>query len=268
MLDTTGVRRAFSAYLDRLTESLEARPEVIGLVLAGSTADRSRVDEWSDHDFLVVVSSLEAAEAMRADVSWLPDHGDLVIAVREGEHGFKCVYRDGHVLEFAVFGPDELSVAYANAFEVPLDRGGVYATMKDVAAKPKPGSETTPLQHAQLFLSLVLIGVGRARRGETLTAGQFIRSHALAHLLALHRKVVPGANDPRLDDLDVFRRLEQVHPDLAAVIERALERDPETAARGLLYVAEASAIARSSEWPVEAVATVKARLGWSDGSAH
>ena len=264
MLDISGVRRAFSAYLDRLIDSLESRPEVTGLVLAGSTADRSRVDEWSDHDFLVVCSSHHDAEAMRTDLRWLPDHHDLVIAARETAHGLKCVYRDGHVLEFAVFGPGELSLAHANAFEVPLDRGGVYATMKDVAAKPKPGSERSPLEHAQLFLALVLIGVGRARRGETLTAGQFIRTHALAHLLALHRRVVPGGNDPRLDDLDVFRRVEQVHPDLAAVIERALERDPETAARGLLYVAEATAIARWADWPAEAAAVVKQRLGWEE----
>lgn len=264
MLDTTGVRRAFSAYLDRLIAALESRPEVVGLVLAGSTADRSRVDEWSDHDFLVVCSSLAAAEAMRADVSWLPDHADLVIAVRDTAHGLKGVYRDGHVLEFAVFGPDELALAHANAFEVPLDRGGIYATMRDVAARPKPGSETTPLQHAQLFLTLVLIGVGRARRGETLTAGQFVRTHALAHLLALHRKIVPGADDARLDDLDAFRRVEQVHPEFAAIIERALERDPETAARGLMYVAEASAIGRWSGWPTEAAAVVARRLGWHE----
>lgn len=264
MLDVTGVRRAFSAYLDRLIDALESRPEVTGLVLAGSTADRSRVDEWSDHDFLVVCDSFHAAEAMRADVSWLPDHRDLVIVVRDTAHGVKGVYRDGHVLEFAVFGPDELKLAHANAFEVPLDRGGIYAMMRDVAARPKPGTELSPLQHAQLFLTLVLIGVGRARRGETLTAGQFIRTHALAHLLALHRRVVPGASDPRLDDLDVYRRVEQVHPDLAAVIERALERDPETAARGLLYVAEATAIARWPEWPAEAAAVVKRRLGWED----
>ncbi len=267
MLDASGIRRAFSAYLDRLIASLESRPEVTGLVLAGSTADRSRVDEWSDHDFLVVCDSLHAAEAMRADVSWLPEPDELVIVVRDTAHGVKGVYRDGHVLEFAVFGPDELRLAHANAFEVPLDRGGIYATMREVAARPKPGTELSPLQHAQLFLTLVLIGVGRARRGETLTAGQFIRTHALAHLLALHRRVVPGANDPRLDDLDVYRRLEQVHPELAALIERALERDPETAARGLLYVAEASGIARWSEWPVEAAATVRQRLGWSDDAA-
>jgi hypothetical protein len=264
MLDSTGVRRAFSAYLDRLIISLDGRPDVVGLVLTGSTADRSRVDEWSDHDFFVVCSSRDAAEAMRQNLDWLPDIDSLIMSVRETEHGLKGLYRDGRVLEFAVFGPDELRLAHANAFEVPLDRGGIYQAMRQVAARPKPGSDTTPLQHAQLFLALLLIGVGRARRGELLTAGQFIRTHALTHLLALHRRLGPTPSDPRLDDLDLFRRLEQVHPDLADVIERALERDPETAARGLLYVAEATAIARWNEWPADAAQVVKERLGWAE----
>jgi hypothetical protein len=266
MLDISGVRRAFSAYLDRLIESLQNRPEVLGLVLAGSTADRSRVDEWSDHDFLVVCSSLPNAEAMRSDLSWVPDAHDLVMRTRETQHGLRCMYRDGRLLEFAVFGPEELGLAHANDFEVPLDRGGVYATMREAAARTKPSAEQSPLQHAELFLTDLLVGVGRARRGETLSAGQTIRTHALNHLLAVHRRVVPGANNSRLDDLDLHRRFEAVHPDLAAVIERALERDPETAARGLLYVAEATAIARWNEWPAEAAAVVKRRLGWVDSA--
>ena len=39
----------------------------------------------------------------------------------------------------------------------------------------------------ELFLALILIGTGRHRRGETLIAGQFIRSYALRNLLGLIR---------------------------------------------------------------------------------
>lgn len=262
MLDVSDTRRAFSAYLDRLIDGLTARPDVTGLVLAGSTADRARVDEWSDHDFLVTTVSEQAAETMRTNLAWLPDAETLVIAVREGAHGLKCVYENGAMLEFAVFAPGELLLAHANDFEVALDRGGIGAAMREVAAKPKPLGSTSPEAHAQLFLAHLLIGVGRARRGELLSAGQSVRSHALGSLLALHRMVVVGGADARLDDLDAYRRLETVHPDFAALLERALERDPERAARSLLYLAVTSGVTGWRGWPIAAERAVRERLGW------
>src|SRR5680860_577751 len=38
----------FDDYSERLVSSVRIRPEVVGLVLVGSGADRSRIDEWSD----------------------------------------------------------------------------------------------------------------------------------------------------------------------------------------------------------------------------
>ena len=45
------VRTRFLSYLDELAAVARARADVVGLVAFGSTADRGRVDEWSDHDF-------------------------------------------------------------------------------------------------------------------------------------------------------------------------------------------------------------------------
>ena len=41
----------FLNYSDRLAESAQENADVLGLVLVGSAADTSRVDEWSDHIF-------------------------------------------------------------------------------------------------------------------------------------------------------------------------------------------------------------------------
>jgi len=268
------VRERFEAYLTRLTASLEARSEVIGLVLCGSTADRDRVDKWSDHDFLVVTASLEIAQNMRDDLSWLPDAERIVLAPHEGVHGLKVVYDDGRVLEFAVFGPDELGLAIANSYEVAIDRADLAATMRDAAARPRPGAEFTLRDRAELFLSLLLIGVGRHRRGETLTAGQFVRSHALAHVLALHRVAHASPSptshgiDPRLDDLDPYRRVERVHPVFGAAVAAAIEADPETAARRLLELAHAEGLADAAHWPHDGEAAVRRRLGWSPAPAQ
>ena len=44
----------FDDYLSELVAACEQNPFITGLVLMGSTADRARVDEWSDHDFAVI----------------------------------------------------------------------------------------------------------------------------------------------------------------------------------------------------------------------
>ena len=69
----------FADYSSRLIQSAESDSSVLGLVLVGSTAETLRVDEWSDHDFFLVVA-------------------------------------DGHVLEFAVFEVEELPLAGINSF--------------------------------------------------------------------------------------------------------------------------------------------------------
>lgn len=270
MTTASAYRATFDTYLARLVAGLDARSDVTGLVLAGSTADRDRVDEWSDHDFLVVADSEANAERLRRELDWLPDAERIVLRPREGVHGLKVVYDDGHVLEFAVFAPGELSLAIANAYEVAIDRGGIAETMMDAARKPRPGHEATVRDRAELFLALLLIGVGRHRRGEVLTAGQFVRSHALAHLIALHRAV--SAERPeqtaRLDDLDGYRRLELVHPQFAAAVAAAIETDPESAARALLVLAETGPVGADARWPREGASTVRTRLGWNAASAH
>ena len=127
----------FLHYEDQLTANLAARDDVIGLVFVGSAADHSRFDEWSDHDFFVVTKSGHA-EALRQDLSWLPNLDDVVISPRETAHGLKVVYRDGHVLEFAVFDDKELEAAGANAYNVTLDRSNITERMAAIAERSKP----------------------------------------------------------------------------------------------------------------------------------
>ena len=69
---------AYMTYIERLTASAESRPDVLGLVLLGSAADRSRQDEWSDHDFYWVTTD-ESAEGYRQHLAWLPDHEQIVL---------------------------------------------------------------------------------------------------------------------------------------------------------------------------------------------
>jgi hypothetical protein len=252
---------AFELFSARLRENLATRPDVLGLVLMGSTAARHRVDEWSDHDFAVVAVDGEV-EAVRSDLCWLPDAGDVALSVREDHDGHKVVYDDGHVLEFGVTTIDGLRHWHANAYDVVLDGGGVTQAFDRVAARDKPGASATAGRELGLFVTLLLIGTGRCRRGEVLVAGQLIRTYAVAHLITAWRLLRPAEGADRLDDLDPFRRFEQVYPGPGAAIAAALERDVEAAARRLLDLAEEE-FGRERHFPARAATAVRRRLEWS-----
>lgn len=239
---------AYTQFIADLKASLEARDDVIGLVLVGSTAERSRQDEWSDHDFFVIAEDA-AAEPLRRDLNWLPDHSSIAIAARETAHGLKVVYESGHVLEFAVFTLGELTQAGANAFEVAIDRGGIAPIMAVLAARPRAARDDET--NLGLLVALLLIGVGRARRGELLVAGNLIRTYAVERMLTVLAHRSP---DARLDDLDPFRRIELVFPSLG--LAEALAQSPENAARSVLAIAERELGA------IPGADALRHRLGW------
>ena len=62
----------YRALSQALEERLRARPEVLGLIFLGSTAEKGRTpDDASDHDFFVVAEGREA-ERLRTELSWVP----------------------------------------------------------------------------------------------------------------------------------------------------------------------------------------------------
>lgn len=132
-----GVRTRFEQYLQAVIDRLRLDPRVIGLVAMGSTAERHRVDEWSDHD-LAIVTLPGHQEALRRDRSWLPDAEHLVLDVIEWHGGGKLVFDDGRVVEFGVATPDELAAWSVHHHDVLLDRGGVAdAVALAVARSPR-----------------------------------------------------------------------------------------------------------------------------------
>lgn len=260
------VLREFDAYLDELVQACREHPSITALVVMGSTADRSRVDEWSDHDFAVVCMN-GAQEELRKDLSWLPRASELVLAVREDHDGFKAVYGDGAVIEFAVVDHHGLSTFYANRWEVLYDTGGATEVMDAVAGKVVPSDRAQPQRDLGVFLAAILIGVGRARRGELLSASGTIRGFALDHLLQVFHECAAAELKPELDNLDPRRRFELVFPELAEEIDRSLAMNVEACARRLLDIAQralgkGALDSGAALLPEEAADIIRARLGW------
>ena len=232
---------SYQRFTDALTGSLRGRDGVLGLVAVGSMA--SGPDEFSDHDFLVIALPA-ATEGLRADLSWLPDHERLVLAYRETAHGVKAVYDSGHLVEFAVFSPDEIALARLNRTRVLFDSSPARDLTDRVAAV---GAGTPGLVAAEAesdewlvgqLLTALLVGVQRHRRGERMSGLDFVHHFALRHLLVLLARHVPSAHPEVRDDLNPFRRVEQAWPDVEARIAAAFTTgDLEETARRLLDVA-------------------------------
>lgn len=241
-----------------LAERLARDPRVVGLVALGSmSGEGTPPDEFSDHDFFVVTET-GVQEHFRNDLSWLPGAEASVLVHRETEHGLKVVLPDGHLLEFAVFDRGELLVARANRYRVLLDRGGISERMAEVAAKPAPVPEDRWL--CGQLLGNLLVGGGRAARGELLSARLFVAGHAAGHLLRLLARHVPPEAEAAIDDLDPFRRFERAHPRLGARLNAALALPPLGAALALLDLAGSELEERVPEWPGGAAAVVRERL--------
>ncbi|HSK75214.1 MAG TPA: hypothetical protein VLQ45_02055, partial [Thermoanaerobaculia bacterium] len=183
----------YERFTKRLEESLAADERVLGLVALGSMAAQdTKPDRWSDHDFFVVVRAGEQ-ESFRTGLSWLPDATDLVLSYRETAHGLKALFRSGHLLEFAVFDPEELHLAKVNRYRVLFDRGGIAEAMaqirrETVASISAPGMGDR--ERFGQFRANLLVAGARAARGEHLSARQFV-GYALQHLAVLIARHVP-----------------------------------------------------------------------------
>lgn len=228
----------------RFSEAVRSRlagdADILGLVGLGSTSGLPPgPDAFSDHD-LFLVTRPGAQERYRRDLDWLPGSaGAVVLTFRETAHGVKALLGSGHLIEFAVFDPEELALARVNRYAVLLDKADVVARL----ARVREATVSTSADHrpdeawlvGQLLTALVA-GAGRAARGEHLSGHQLVRVAALGHLVTLLRANLPAGSAAVLDDLDLFRRLEQALPDAARELDEALRLPVVGAARRLLAI--------------------------------
>jgi hypothetical protein len=252
---------AFDAYTARLEAVARGDDRVLGLVLLGSGADPSRIDEWSDHDFALIVSP-EAVAAFRGSVGWIPDAPDLAVLGREWHDGFKGIFDDGRVIEFAVTDLASLRTFPMAVARVVFDRTGDVSTAVDAAIGSTSTRGTSgPAGLAAAMLTEILVGVGRLRRGERLSGADVIRSGAALSFVDLWLAVRrPGDRHP--DPFNGWRRIESVDAAVTAGLEQLLAQDAESAARGILELAETEIAAGWADWPSRGAEAVRRRLGW------
>lgn len=251
----------YQRFTEELCQRLEADERVVGLVALGSMAGRDYApDAFSDHDFFVVTRPGEQ-EHFRRETGWIPEAGRLVLWMRETAHGVKALFESGHLLEFAVFSPEELYLARVNRYRVLLDRGSVEETLAAVARHTaQQGSPDDGWLLGQ-FLTQLLIGAGRYARGERLSGHSRVKEEALRHLVRLLARHVRSEHSALLDDLDAVRRFERVFPALGQELNVALEEKTPQAALRMLDLAERELKERlGAGFPAGAFDAVRARL--------
>jgi lincosamide nucleotidyltransferase B/F len=269
--------KQYSHLLQRYVAWATSRSDVLGLAAVGSTAATARQpDEWSDHDILIVTSP-GAAAAIRADLSWVPGWDRLVLANAETTHGFVLLDETGHLVELAVFDPDELQDVLLEDYAVLLDRGGVgdlLGSLRDATSAQAGDRDATAVRAFALLVKQLVIGLGRHARGERLSAHDRIRGEAVRHLLTLGWCGRPQYPDAIACLPDPFRRVENVQPDLATAILDAVALPLPDAAAALLDlgVRAAEAVGVPTSHAEAAVRTlidraVTPRAGAAGGSA-
>jgi hypothetical protein len=253
----------YNAFTVALQANLEADPRALGLIACGSMAQRdTRPDEWSDHDFLVVVAA-GAQEELRNALTWLPDHPRVVYRFRETAHGVKVLYESGHMLEFAVFDPDELYLARVNQYRVLLDRSDLARRLEQIAAATSEWSRSEARDDAYpmgQFLTGVLVAYGRWLRGERLSARYFLLDQAVPQLLRLLVKYVPPGAPAPLDNVNPMRRFELAYGPLGAALNEALDQPLPAAAAGLLSLAHRELAGLMPQFPAAALEAVRRRM--------
>jgi len=265
MADVYTAHERFDRFLGQLLATAAADPDIIGIVGMGSTGARHRVDEWSDHD-VAVVTTATSCERFRCDLTtWLPDGANIAMSAREIHDGIVVVLDDGHVVELGVTSLDDLTQWHADpdSVDVLYDAGGVAEVIAQLARKGLPAGVPDDARDIRVGLARLLIGVGRARRGEVLSAGQLVRGEAAGLLLAVIARRVPAAGQPAPDPFDPRRRFEAAYPEIGAQVAAALEQSPEGCARALLAIAEGQLAPGWAAFPHRGCRALRTRLGWT-----
>lgn len=246
----------FEAYLSTVRDRLAADPRVVGLVGMGSTAERWRVDEWSDHDLAIIVAAGHEDD-FRFGREWLPDGDELVIDVVEWHGGAKLLFADGRVIELGVATVDSIRSWAVHHHDVLLDRGGVAQAVADAVAASKHTRDGDLRGELQLVVATVRIGVGKALRGEVLAGGEMLRHDAVGHLLSA--VAIASPPDARADLLDPRRRFELTHPSLAQSLAEAIRQPEVELGRRLLSLLE-QVFSEHRGYPRDGVAAVRSLI--------
>lgn len=196
--------------LDEIAASVATRDDTVALIGLGSAgAQRGRLDDHSDLDFLLVVDE-GATSRYAAETDWLAGICPLVWSFAHERHSRKALFEDGIFLEYGVFTVPELrKVPFRGARTVWRRADAPPGLTESDAPVPRPPFDTVEF-HLNEALANLFVGLHRDLRGEHLSAARFIQGHAVDRVIALLR--LSAGEPPYRDVFDDSRRVERTYP--------------------------------------------------------
>lgn len=200
--------------LDEIGRSLEGSGHALALIGLGSVGrELERLDAYSDLDFFVIVEPGYKHFYLN-DLEWLSRLSPIAYSFANTPDGYKLLFADHIFCEFAVFEPDELRTIPFAPGRIVWKQPNVPATISQPEVAPDALSKRDPDWLLGEALTNLLVGLGREKRGEKLSALRFIQGYAFDRVLEL----VEYIEAPQAAERDAFapeRRFEQRHPGIA-----------------------------------------------------
>ena len=195
--------------LNDLGKHLYVQDFSLALLALGSCAEVSRMDDYSDLDFFLIVKDGTKTDAL-IDLSWLSDVYPLAYAFRNTVDGYKIMWEDGIYAEFAVFEKEELNT-------IPFSPGRLIFKKKGVDLSSEPILEIKPQLQKDMdyafneILTNLYVGLCRYRRGEVTSAFRLISVLAVDRYLS-SLPLLDQPSDSVMDPFALERRGEERHP--------------------------------------------------------
>jgi hypothetical protein len=168
------------------------------------------------------------------DLSWLPDHQNILFEVSHLPHGRTILFRDRHKVEFAVFDASEVNSGKIERHRIVIDRDHVGELIANVHRETCRQAKLRP-EALENFCIVIWSAVELHARGELLHARQYINGFAINQLLNI---LYSETSDERKDALDPRRRIESRAPELAAELHELYSKPVPDAALHLLEIIE------------------------------
>ena len=201
--------------MEDLAQRVSHDPDVSCLLGLGSMSELSRLDEYSDLDFFLIVKDT-AKDKFLHDLTWL-EVEDIHFCFQNTKDGYKVLFKDNIFAEFAVFTETEILSAH-------FSKGLVYYQNEDfdlakIEPRNTPQEKTIdPAFHVNEALTNIYIGLKRDLRGEHSSATTFIQSYAYHLIIELFRFVFDEKSIHK-DPYVYERRIEQRFPDAIFLIQ-------------------------------------------------
>jgi hypothetical protein len=208
--------------LDAIGESLARTEHAVALLGLGSVgAELDRLDEFSDLDFFVIVQPGYKAQFIE-NLDWLEHTHAVAYCFKNTPDGYKVLFADGIFCEFAVFEAAEL-------LRIPFAAGRIVwkaADFDDALCLPPKNEQPTTRNPIDWLVGEAVtnlyVGLGRARRGEKLSATRFIQGYAVDRILELS-DYIETTGAVYADPFARERRYEQRFPGIARYLPQFIQ---------------------------------------------